>query len=147
MRTRAEPLREVAMVRGLQQRAAAAAAGQAARQAAAARRALGRSDARLAGLREGWESALASTGDFEAGRRWSAAWHHQAIEHETCGEQLAVAMAEESRRRADWARAIALEDMAEAAHKQAAEARAAARDEAAMHDSAERHLTRRRIAR
>jgi len=147
MRIRVEPLREVAMLRGLQERAAAAAAGQAGRDTARAQRALDRSGARLEGLRHAWEAALGEAGDFEGGLRWSAAWHRQAADHETRREGLAAAAETESARRTDWARAIALQDVAEAAHKAAASARAAARDEAAMHEAAERQLTRARTRR
>jgi len=147
MRTRIEPLREVAMLRGLQEQAAAAAAGQAARETAAARRQLGRSGARLDGMRDAWQAALDESGDFDAGRRWSAAWHRQAGEHAACRERLDAASVAEDARRGDWARAIALQDMAAAAHKAAEAARMAARDEAAMQEASERHLTQRRIGR
>lgn len=145
MRIRVEPLREVAMLRGLQEQAAAAAAGEAQRETARARRAFDRSGARLRGLRDAWEAALGDAGDFDGGMRWSAAWHRQAADHESDRAGLAAASETEAARRADWAHAIALQDVADTAHKAAAGARAAARDEAAMHDAAERHVTRMRM--
>jgi hypothetical protein len=132
-------LAEMAVLRDLQVAAAQAEAG---RTAAEVRTLTDRRDTAIeerAAIEEGWNGLL--TGDRlepDASQRWARSWRDQDARVRQDELDLAMASQEDADRRAEWGAATHNRDAARQQHDRASRTLRRLRDEARVHEAAER---------